>query len=61
MMTSFVVKRRPNDVFKRYQGWQVSCIALFYNIRIFLVSKGEEGTAELVANTVLKQTNELCF
>ena len=23
--------------------------------------KGEQGTAELVANAVLKQTNELCF
>ena len=26
-----------------------------------LQDKGEQGTAELGANTVLKQTNELCF
>ena len=25
------------------------------------LSKGEQGTAELAANAVLKQTNELCF
>ena len=24
-------------------------------------SKGKQGTAELSANTILKQTNELCF
>ena len=27
----------------------------------FIMSKGEQGTAELGANTVLKQTNELLF
>ena len=28
---------------------------------IFKVQKGEQSTADLVANTVLKETNKLCF
>ena len=30
-------------------------------VNILKLCKGEQGTAELGANTVLKQTNELCF
>ena len=33
----------------------------YKDIYIFFSFKGEHGTAELGANTVLKQTNELCF
>ena len=33
----------------------------FLTARAWDLFKGEQGTAELGANTVLKQTNELCF
>ena len=42
-------------VLETHLGWlKAACIGP-------AISKGEQGTAELGANTVLKQTNELCF
>ena len=38
----------------------MECVKCHRSLNIlFLIAKGEQGTAELGANTVLKQTNEL--
>ena len=39
----------------------VKNLNVIFSLKLFHMAKGEQGTAELVANAVLKQTNELCF
>ena len=47
----------PENMFLLTQEFGTDCLGLVF----LLYHKGEQGTAEFGTNTVLKQTNELCF